>query len=72
MEQTPPSVTEVLSQLEPILTEIYEQRGVGEVAIVYGNNQFQVEHRPRYRCDGVPFQRDWGRVKVLKQAGKGG
>lgn len=68
MPQTPPAVTEILAQLEPLLCKIYEERGTGEVAIVYGGNQFQVEERPRIRHEGVPFARDWGRVKVLKAA----
>lgn len=65
----PSAVDEVLEQLRPILTRIYEERGsVGEIAITYGGHQFQVEERPRIKHEGIPYARDWGRAKVLKAA----
>lgn len=68
MRRTPPSVMQVLRELEPILTEIAQRRGSGEVAITYGNHKWRIIERPEIVHEGIPIEPDWGRVKVIETA----
>lgn len=47
MPSTPREVKQVLEQLLPVLIAWYENDTLGEVAVLHGGNEWQVEERPR-------------------------
>lgn len=66
MSATPPDIEQVLEQTRMVLLQMCRDGWVGEVAIVVGGNQLQVEERPRRKRK--PVKRLQGSViEVVEQ-----
>lgn len=64
---TPPEVARILAQLEPVMARWYVDGTLGEVAIVCGNHELQIEERPKRRHEAVKYERGDGRASPLKR-----
>lgn len=59
-----PEIEDVVEQARDALMRMYRDGWVGEVAIVVGGNQYQVEARPRWRY--VPVKRHDSKSSVIE------
>ena len=62
-----PELDQVLEQAREALARMYRDGWIGEVAIVMGGNQFQVEERPRRRH--APVKRVFRKDSVVEAVG---
>lgn len=53
MAATPPDIEQVLDQLREVLIRWHREDTLGEVAIVRGYHQWQVEERPKRKHEAV-------------------
>lgn len=49
MADTPPEIERILQQMRDVLTTWHEKGTLGEVAVLGGQNDWQVEERPNKR-----------------------
>ena len=65
MAATPPEVTEIMRQLEPILTRWFNSGELGEVATVIKEDKLQIEERPMTRAFTLNIKRTLSRAKAI-------
>jgi len=65
MAQTPPHIQDLLNELRELLLAWDERGELGELAIVRGYHQWEVEERPRRKRKSVKHERG-GKLIVRK------
>jgi hypothetical protein len=65
MAATPQEVTEIIRQLESILTHWFNSGKLGDVAAVVKEDRMYVEERPMKRHDPIRIKRTLSRAKEI-------